>query len=355
MPVLGALVVLVVLQDVFTTVLHPGSGRGLVRKPLARATWAVFGAVARATGGRRRRSLLSYAGPAQIALTMGAWLLLLLAGWALVYRPALGRSVLAASGPTDLSWATALYYSGFTLTTLGTGDVTAVSATYRLLTIAEAASGFITISMVITYFLSVYSHLPSRNAFGQALHQRSRNTGDAAVIVASLVVWGGAAADGFFSSTADALRQIDQSHRSYPVLRHFHHREPEYTLPRILLVVLDTITLARTVLDPRDNGRIIHSPALADARDAAEALLAELAPHVRRRADECDRAGWGARVAAAAQCVATTGGRTRCDLEAATHDYAAARAGWNPRLRALADAMLQEWDEPAVGRTGHTP
>jgi ion channel len=131
MPVLGVLVVVVVLQDVFTTVLHPGSGRGLVRKPLARATWAVFGAVARATDGRRRRSLLSYAGPAQIALTMRAWLLLLLAGWAFVYRPALGRSVLAASGPTDLSWATALYYSGFTLTTLGTGDVAAVSATYR--------------------------------------------------------------------------------------------------------------------------------------------------------------------------------------------------------------------------------
>ena len=90
-------------------------------------------------------------------------------------------------------------------------SLVALAVSYR-----HAVAGFITVSMVITYFLSVYSRRPSRNAFAQALHQRTGNTGSAAVIVGALADRGGAAADGFFSSTANALRQIDQSHRSYP-------------------------------------------------------------------------------------------------------------------------------------------
>jgi hypothetical protein len=353
--ILGALVVLVVLQDVFTTVLYPGSGRGLIRKPLARATWTAFRTAARATHGRRRRSLLSYGGPAQIAVTIGAWLLLLLVGWALVYRPALGRSVVATSGPTDVSWATAIYYSGFTLTTLGTGDVVAASATYRLLTIVESGIGFITVSMVITYFLSVYSRLPTRNAFAQGLHLRTGGTGDAAVLVGSLVDQEGAAAAAFFSTAADALRQIYQSHRSYPVLRHFHHREPEYALPQILLTVLDTATLARTVLDPVAHARVVNSPALADMADAAQAVLAELAPGTHRSADHCDSARWTAHAVAAAHRLKGAGGRPRCDLEAAARDYVITRTPWDTQLRALADALIDTWDEPAGPPPAETP
>ena len=48
-------------------------------------------------------------GPAQIVLTLAAWFGLLLVGWAMVYEPVLGRSIVASSGPTDTSWTTALY------------------------------------------------------------------------------------------------------------------------------------------------------------------------------------------------------------------------------------------------------
>src|SRR5919206_571732 len=68
--------------------------------------------------------------------------------------PGMVLGVAAAAGPTDTSWPTAFYYSGFCLTTLGTGDVVAASGPYRLLSIAESGVGFITFSMVITYFLS---------------------------------------------------------------------------------------------------------------------------------------------------------------------------------------------------------
>lgn len=343
---LGALIILVVLQDVFATVLFPASGRGLIRKPLARATWAGFRAAGRWVHGQRRRNLFSYGGPTQIALTLAVWFLLLLLGWALIYAPALGESIVASSGPTDTSWSTAVYYSGFTLTTLGTGDVVPDSGGYRLLTITEACVGFLTLTMVITYFLSVYSNLISRNTFAQGMHHRTGNTGDAAVLLAWMADGENLAATDFMSSTAASLRQIYQSHRFYPVLRYFHYRDPEYALPRMLLTALDTVTLVRTVLDPERYARVIRSAALAELMDAAETLLAELAP-AGGGVDppgEGDMLGWHKRAIAAADRLADAGLCVRADVDAAADDYIAVRAGWNPQVRALAAAMLYEWE-----------
>lgn len=66
-------------------------------------------------------------------------------------------------------WITVLfrhfYYSGYSLTTLGTGDIVPKTATYRLLTVLEAVLGFSTFTRTLTYFLSVYSALRQRNVF----------------------------------------------------------------------------------------------------------------------------------------------------------------------------------------------
>jgi hypothetical protein len=173
----GTLIVLVALLDVFFTVLFPASGRGPIRKPLARLIWHAFRLIGGMSTGQLRRNLLSYSGPVLITVTLSVWVLLLVLGWAMIYRPALGTAVVASLGPTDTGWATAIYFSGFNLTTLGVGDVAAQTDPYRLLAIAEAALGFAFFSMVITYFLSVYSSLTSRNAFAQGLHYLTGKTG----------------------------------------------------------------------------------------------------------------------------------------------------------------------------------
>ncbi|HEU4676356.1 MAG TPA: potassium channel family protein, partial [Motilibacteraceae bacterium] len=244
LPLVGALVVLAVAQDVFSTVLFPASGHGVIRKPLSRAVWGVFAALAGRSHGERRRNLLAYAGPVQIVTTIGVWFLLLVVGWACIYQPALGAAITASKGPTDTGFATALYVSGYAVTTLGTGDVVAQTGSYRLLMVLEAASGFITFTMVISYFLSVYSQLPSRNAFAQALHDKTGGSGEAAALIVGLT-------DGEdlgrlpqeLSEMASFLRHTAQTHRSYPVLRSFHYRQEFYALPQVLLVCLDTASV----------------------------------------------------------------------------------------------------------------
>ena len=108
----GAAVVLLTLLDVFFTVLFPASGHGPIRNPLASAVWRCFRLIGSMITGQRRRNLLSYSGPVLFTITFIVWFLLLVTGWAMIYKPALGTAITASSGPTMPDWATAIYYSG---------------------------------------------------------------------------------------------------------------------------------------------------------------------------------------------------------------------------------------------------
>lgn len=352
--ILGTMVVLVTLLDVFLTVLYPASGRGPIRKPLARCVWHGFRLIGGMTTGQRRRDLLSYSGPVVISVTLVAWLVLLVAGWAMIFKPALGSAVQASSGQTDTGWATAFYFSGFNLTTLGVGDVSPRSGLYRLLTITEAAVGFAFFSMVITYFLSVYSNLTSRNAFAQGLHHLTGNTDDAAELLARIADGSDiSAARQHLSAKAGFLREIHQTHRFYPVLRYFHYREPYYALPRILLTALDTATLMRSALDRDRYAREIESPAMGELFEAAISLMHGLMPDAQLQQPSADEVSvWRKRYADGLARLAQAGLQVRDDLEAGADKYVALRSEWNGPVRELAAGMLYEWSSIEPQRTG---
>jgi hypothetical protein len=329
----GALVVSVTLADVFYTVLFPASGRGPIRRPLARGLDAAFGLVAFLPR-RWRRRVLAYAGPVEVATTLLAWFVLLVVGWAAIYRPALGSGVTAATGPTDASWGAALYFSGYTLTTLGLGDVVAVTPAYRLLTIVEAATGFMTFTLVISYFVAVYSTLTSRNSFALALHQRSGRTGRGLDVVAALWHEGPAAAAAHLAEIADELRRLVQTHNSYPVLRSFHYRHEYDALPRMLQTCWETATLLRTSMDPAADRPELGGSSVAEIADSLERLCSPAA-------DECDRPEWWAgEHTVLVDELEERGVPVRRDGAAA---YLDARAAWEPALAALARRTHHEW------------
>ena len=344
--IIGAAVVTLMLLDVFFTVLFPASGHGPVRKPLAWTVWHVFHLLSIMTAGQRRRNLLSYSGPVLFTINFMAWLVLLVIGWAMIYKPALGAEITASSGLTDPSWVTAIYYSGFNVTTLGVGDVSAKTGLYRLLTVTEAATGFAFFSLVITYFLSVYSELTSRNAFAQGLHHLTGQTGDAAELLARL-------ADepelttvrNHLSSKADFLRQIYQTHRFYPILRFFYYRESYCALPRILLLALDTATLVRSALDSEHYSRLLRSPSLDDLFEGAMCLMRELSDSVPpRKTLPAEFEAWRKRYWAAVARLSRTGVIIRSDRDAGAEEYVALRGQWNQPLREMAAMMLCEWE-----------
>lgn len=345
-PVLGILVVGLVLLDVFYTVLFPASGHGPLRRPMSRWTWRLFAAVARRLADPRRRDFLAYSGPTQISLSIISWVVLLVVGWALVYHPALGSGIVASSGPTDTGWDTAIYVSGFTLSTLGTGDVIPVTGGYRILTVVESAVGFSIFTMVLTYFLSIYGAITSRKTFGSSLHHRTYDTGTATQLVVGISKMGemGGGSEQL-TELARFLTHTLETHRSYPVLRYFHFRDERYALPRLLLVSLDTATLLRSALAEQPYSRLLSSPVLFEVHGAALELLGELVPRAREgAAPGSRRSEWQEHFLCSVDVLRRNGLEVTDDLAGAAERYAGLRDGWDDRLRALAGAMVYEWD-----------
>jgi hypothetical protein len=353
--VAGMAVVLLTLADVFFTVLFPGSGRGPVRRPLSAAISRVFRALAHRLGGRRRMSVLAYSGPTQILLTVAAWLVLLTVGWALIYFPALGEQIRNSSGPTDTGFPTALYFSGFSLATLGTGDVVANSNGYRLLSVVEAATGFAVITLVITYFLSIYSALPGRNAFAMKLHHRSLRTDDAAVVVAALVSDSPETVREHLEDTADFMRETTHTTRAYPVLRHFQYVDDYCSLPLMLLSALDTLALVGSTLDRDEYDGLPRTSALDEMSLAAEGLLHELVTGPGAgQPSEPTKEQWRRRQAEAADTMREQGVQAWSGDDAA-EEYIRLRTKWDGHLAALAENMAHEWDGRLHCPPGLTP
>lgn len=346
---LGIALLLCVAQDVFQTVLFPASGRGVLRKPLESIVWRIFRRAASWARGGVQRTVLAYCGPVQIAALLAVWLVALIIGWALIYQPALGSGIVSSNGHTDTGWPTAVYYSGFLITTLGTGDYVPATGLWRVLAIVETASGFVTISMIITYFLNVYGNLTTRNAFALGVYHRTAETDDASRFVAHLVNDADLPdARAYISDTASVLREVLQSHLSYPVLRYFHYRNTYYALPRMLLTVLDARSLIGSAIDQQRYAGVAASSALDELDRAADALLAELIPHPPEQpvnAEDLKR--WTERFDNALHVL-----RRRDiavdDSAVALQRYISDRATWEPRLRHLANVTLYRWpDDPA--------
>jgi hypothetical protein len=343
----GVLLVLLTLVDIFFTVLFPASGHGPLRRPMTRMTWYVFRTLARRLPGRRRRDVLAYIGPVLVGLSIAVWPVLLIAGWAMIYYPALGTGVVATGGPTSRDWGTALYFSGFSLTTLGTGDLVPAGALWRWVCVTEAAVGFAVVSIVTTYFLSLYGAIVQRKTFAAGLDHRTQGRGDSPQLVIALAVQGGSSAlVGQLSRTGEFLERTFETHRSYPVLRYFHYHQIRYSLPRILLLTLDAATLLPAALEGEDRRKLSDGAAAALVYGAAQDLLHELVPKAFSEGPRPDDGEneWAARFVAHVERFRAAGLKVRSDADAVA-EYIERRRTWDGPLRTLAAEMLYDWDE----------
>lgn len=161
---LGTIIILIVLRDVFQTLFLP-SGNGNLARRLMRVIWRLFRWAARG-----KPTGLQLAGPVALIVIFAAWTALLILGWALIIWPFLPEEFLV---PDDLDLANqgglldALYISLVTLATLGYGEITPKTDWLRLILPAEALVGFALVTAAISWVLSIYPVLSRRHSLAR--------------------------------------------------------------------------------------------------------------------------------------------------------------------------------------------
>lgn len=152
---LGTALLLLLAVDVFFTVFHPHAHGGPINRWQNRIVWWVLCSVASRGPERWQDRLLSLGGPLLALLTLGGWGVTLLTGFAFVYRDFV-HLLKHSEVPMDSPWASAFYYSGYVGSTLGLGDVVAIEDWLRIVTIVQGLSGFVLVSVAVSYTLALY-------------------------------------------------------------------------------------------------------------------------------------------------------------------------------------------------------
>jgi len=257
----GALLMVTVLADVFLTVLYARVGTGLLSRRLAQTTWAMFKSI---PAGRQRPLVLSLCGPAILVLLVLTWSILLAIAAALIIHPELGSGVTVNNGNTTTDWFTAITAGASSLSIVGSTGFEPRSAAMKVLFLFNSVIGASVISLTVTYLMQVYSALRERNALGLKLHALSGETGDAAEFLARLFPDG--ELSGGYNHLAEIggeLSMMKEGHHFYPVLFYFRFREPFYSVPRITLLCLDTVSLMKSALADDKAGWMKKSAAVS--------------------------------------------------------------------------------------------
>ncbi len=351
--VLGGLLFVLVLVDVWLTVLYARIGTSIISYRVAVATWHAFRWGARPFG-RHRSTVLTFCGPFVLVLLVFFWSMALAGGAALMLQPALGSAVRAGTGATPTDFVTALFVGGSSLSVLSASGFEPHTSAYKLFFLLNSIVGTAVTSLTLMYLMQVYNALQRRNTLGLKLHLLAAENGDAAELLAGL------GPQGQFSSgytvlaeMAAEMTHVKESFHFYPVLFYFRFRKPHYSVSRITLMCFDTVSLLKTTLSDEQHGWLKESAPVAQLWRAAMLLVMTLTetylprhtPDPNYAPDAATAARWRARYRAARQRLQEAGIDTLHDEQTGADAYVRLRTLWFPYIEALAPTMAFRPDE----------
>lgn len=268
----GVLVLLLLYLDVFLTIFHPEGHGGPLTGRLNRAAWGGL----RALAGARPAKALAFAGPLMPVLTLIVWMGLLIAGYAAVYYPAIS-SFLVSPGTLRGRVLEAVYFSGYTASTLGLGDLVPDAPALRLVAVLEALSGFALATVAITYLLAIYRELLAMQTLAAIIAGYFRR-GERETL--ELVRSSGFEPLARWSDDVTArLLQVQRAHFQYPIVHYFRPTDQKFALPVQLAHLLAIRRWAGGVVGVPGVEELSRHPSVQALVSALERYLREVESH----------------------------------------------------------------------------
>ncbi len=264
----GLFVLTATMGDALWTTLSVSSGSGPLSGRVAAAAWRASGRLRR-RGPSRPLSVAS--GVVAALLPLLTWILLVWLGWAFVFEASKGAVLSSVSGAPASAWERG-YFAGYTLFTLGNGELRPGGGVWQLATVAAAFSGLALVSVTITHLLMVTSAASAGRMLALTISDLGATPQE--ILGRS---WDGHG----FGQLAQELEQLGsrvtahvERHRAYPTAHYFHSPDREAAAPAMLAVLDETLSLLEQGIDPR----VTSDLSLGSARRALDRFI-ELIRH----------------------------------------------------------------------------
>lgn len=274
-----ALILLAGVETISTAVRVDHRG-GPVTRWVSAFLWRGF----RGGGTRRREGPPSWTGVVITVAIVLTWGVLALAGWFLLFSSDTSAVVGSRSGQPADGWAR-LYFTGYTLSTLGMGDYVPAGAPWQVLTALASGFGFGTATLVITYLAGVVSAVTAKRQLARSIWGLGRT---AQQVVAR--AWDGqrfTVIEQHLLTLGPMLHGVAEQHLAYPLIAYFRSSRRETAdLPAIALLH-DTLAILSAAEDRHRPNELVSAPAY----EAIDAYLHAL-PGATRRPEDMDAPPW---------------------------------------------------------------
>jgi hypothetical protein len=350
----GCALLLLVAYDVYGTILHARARSGPVSEALNRGVWRFARRLAFRMSRQRRHQLLNAVGPLLLPSLVAILIALLMIGYALIYWPHLPASFNIDEKAKSPRWIEALYFSGITLTTLGYGDIAPRSTAMRLVALSEASAGFVSISLAVTYLITVAGALERKRIVASSFYHQAEEGADAASFIARHFVNGRFyGLESIFAEAARDLQSLLESHVEHSVIHYFHPIEVHKSLPRILFLVLETSSVLQSCIDADKYPETCRRPEVRTLEETARYVLHQLVTFLAldqtaaqpEEVPVAEPARWRVRYMQSLLRLSAAGIQVREDKEAGLQRYYENRLDWERGLGLFATFLGYDWDE----------
>jgi len=258
----GIVVLGITVVDLLWTTLWVEGGAGPLTAWVMAGTWAGI----RTTVGQYPR-VRSLSGPVILVLTLSVWIVLLWGGWTLVFAGT-PYTLIDTVGRGPVSWVDRIYFVGYTLFTLGNGDIVPRDGRWRLATTVTTASGMLFVTLSVSYILSVLDAVTQKRAFANGI--TGLGSHGTSIVRRG---WTGEAFAGLelpLSASTTQLNRLVANHKAYPLLHYFHTTEAEHAPVVAIAILDDVLTLLRFGVAESDRP---SRPITANARSSVDNYL----------------------------------------------------------------------------------
>jgi hypothetical protein len=288
---IGFLLWAIVMWDGFSTIVLPRTVAPMKRISgrFYKLSWHLWALI-----GRRFRSkewLLSFLavyGPLSVMILLVLWASLAIVAFALIYQ---GLGARFEENRLPVSFGTLLYMSASTFLTLGLGDVTSTDTLGRTFVIFEAATGFVFLSLIITYMPLLDQAYASREVGGLLLQSRAGKPPSAVRLLRRYTGSDGASIlRGNLREGEQWMAGILQSHLSHPVLCFYRAQHFGQSWLVSLTTIMDTSSLLIVGGEGRlrEQARMTYRMGLLLLTDLTSALALSVPTRVDLRLTEAD-------------------------------------------------------------------
>jgi hypothetical protein len=229
----GAAILLGNAFDIFWTTLGTHGGG-----PISGPTLSLFWKFAvRLHKRNKKHRLLSFAGSGLLVILLLLWTGLTWLGWFTVFS-ADPHSLINSQTHQPASGVARLYFTGYSIATLGNGDYMPSSNLWQILTALTTLSGLATVSLEITFLLNVLAAVVAQRTLGAYISDLG-----AKPLKIMERAWLGEKFDSLSDHLIELTAMVQlytEQHLAYPVL-HFFHSENERTSSVLRLAGLEEL------------------------------------------------------------------------------------------------------------------